>query len=47
LAQFDPITYIHLDLLVGGPDENHCDEVLVEKHTTELSKLLVTPKTKH
>src|SRR3981189_2921514 len=21
LAQFDPITYIHLDLLVGGPDE--------------------------
>jgi hypothetical protein len=22
LAQFDPITYIHLDLLVGGPDES-------------------------
>src|SRR5712672_2519319 len=21
MAQFDPITYIHLDLLVGGPDE--------------------------
>jgi hypothetical protein len=22
LAQFDPITYIHRDLLVGGPDES-------------------------
>jgi len=22
LAQFDPITYIHPDLLVGGPDES-------------------------
>jgi hypothetical protein len=22
LVQFDPITYIHLDLLVGGPDES-------------------------
>jgi hypothetical protein len=22
LAQLDPITYIHLDLLVGGPDES-------------------------
>jgi len=22
LAQFDPITYIHADLLVGGPDES-------------------------
>ena len=38
LAQFDPITYIHLGLLVGGPDES-TNELKIRRRSRPSAKL--------
>src|SRR6478672_9034710 len=39
LAQFDPITYIHPDLLVGGPDESKSESKIRRRSRPQRSKL--------
>src|SRR6266481_4993208 len=39
LAQFDPITYIHLDLLVGGPDESTNESKIRRRAQPQRSRL--------
>jgi hypothetical protein len=39
LAQFDPITYIHPDLLVGGPDESTNESKIRRRSRPQRSKL--------
>src|SRR3979490_788139 len=39
LAQFDPITYIHLDLLVGGPDESTNESKIRRRSQLRRSRL--------
>src|SRR6266567_6445482 len=39
LAQFDPITYIHLDLLVGGPDESTNESKIRRRAQPQHSRL--------
>src|SRR4029434_5886104 len=39
LAQFDPITYIHPDLLVGGPDESTNESKIRRRPQPQRSRL--------
>src|SRR5450759_3606347 len=39
LAQFDPITYIHPDLLVGGPDESTNESKIRRRSQPQRSRL--------
>src|SRR5450759_2052363 len=39
LAQFDPITYIHPDLLVGGPDESTNESKIRRRSQPQCSRL--------
>src|ERR1700678_2510925 len=39
LAQFDPITYIHLDLLIGGPDESTNESKIRRRSQPQRSRL--------